>query len=271
VRYGEYHCSNRPASYQPMIGLGLGIPSLIILCGHVWPNIKQRDLDLQTRLKARPSHSSTLKPSLIISPRPTMTRLTIFPLVLLAVSSISPFFTTITATSHATTVRAISESKYSNAHSLGDTYNFDPRDGWQNVNITDLHYKYRRDSSFDSGIFNGEQGLDFEKRTSSKPPSKNSTKAVPMSIGGTVKGVVESVWKGLKGLGKSQAVTITWSVSGRPPSISSPVAPVYAHNNIYRFFQVHRPRPSKPELLVKDWLGSYGSSSLSRFTQLYTR
>ena len=34
------------------------------------------------------------------------------------------------------------EARYSRAHSLGDNYQFDPRDGWQTVNASDLQYKY---------------------------------------------------------------------------------------------------------------------------------
>lgn len=37
------------------------------------------------------------------------------------------------------------EARYSRAHSLGDNYQFDPRDGWQTVNASNLAYKYGDD------------------------------------------------------------------------------------------------------------------------------
>ncbi|KAF9482497.1 hypothetical protein BDN70DRAFT_875068 [Pholiota conissans] len=79
--------------------------------------------------------------------------------------------------------RAISESKYATAHSLGDGYNFDPRDGWQSVNITNLDYKYKRHSE-----------TDLDGR----------------GVGNAIVKVVGDVVKGLKGLGKPVPVTITW-------------------------------------------------------------
>lgn len=33
------------------------------------------------------------------------------------------------------------------AHSLGDGYQFDPRDGWEVVNTTDLPYKYHNENA----------------------------------------------------------------------------------------------------------------------------
>ncbi|KAJ7228763.1 hypothetical protein GGX14DRAFT_414881 [Mycena pura] len=42
---------------------------------------------------------------------------------------------------------AIAKSKYTTSHSLGDSYTFDPRDGWQTFNTTNLHYKYPRNSA----------------------------------------------------------------------------------------------------------------------------
>lgn len=41
------------------------------------------------------------------------------------------------------------QARYARAHSLGDNYQFEARDGWQSVNITNLQYKYRRDDAFD--------------------------------------------------------------------------------------------------------------------------
>lgn len=83
--------------------------------------------------------------------------------------------------------RAISESKYTTAHSLGDEYNFDPRDGWQTVNVTNLDYKYKRRSEIDLNDRAGGKG-----------------------VGAAISGLVKNIWKGLKGIGNKEAVTITW-------------------------------------------------------------
>ncbi|KAG7097070.1 hypothetical protein E1B28_004457 [Marasmius oreades] len=36
-------------------------------------------------------------------------------------------------------------SLYTTSHSLGDSYVFEPRDGWSSVNVSDAFYNYRRD------------------------------------------------------------------------------------------------------------------------------
>ncbi|KAF8192489.1 Non-catalytic module family EXPN protein [Pholiota molesta] len=83
--------------------------------------------------------------------------------------------------------RAISESKYTTAHSLGDEYKFDPRDGWETVNVTNLDYKYKRGSENDLNDRAGGKG-----------------------VGAAISGLVKNIWKGLKGIGDKEAVTITW-------------------------------------------------------------
>ncbi|KAF7790900.1 hypothetical protein EIP86_001858 [Pleurotus ostreatoroseus] len=102
------------------------------------------------------------------------------------------------------------EARYAHAHSLGDSYQFDPRDGWEAVNITDLQYKYAREDDelyepdeddTDNVEEDDDQDPDqhehlnaLERRT-----SKNSTKTVKTTMIDTIKGV-----------GKSEPVTITW-------------------------------------------------------------
>src|SRR5260221_14532817 len=92
--------------------------------------------------------------------------------------------------------RTITESRYSTAHSLGDNYTFDPRDGWQMANVTNLQYKYGR-------------SLGAERPEAKVAPThrKSSTLGDPISI------VAESLKKaleGLKGLGKPEDAVITW-------------------------------------------------------------
>lgn len=76
--------------------------------------------------------------------------------------------------------------KYSRAHSLESGYNFDPRDGWQPVNISNLSYKY------------GPSPTKVHRPT--KSISKLKSILYPIT----------KVLKGLKGFGKPEKVTITW-------------------------------------------------------------
>ncbi|KAJ7179895.1 hypothetical protein C8R43DRAFT_1117243 [Mycena crocata] len=85
--------------------------------------------------------------------------------------------------------RAIAKSKYTTSHSLGDSYTFDSRDGWQSFNATNLQYKYRREST--------------KKDSSKKTAVKHSS---PL----TIAQVLGKVWNGLKGMGKAQPVIATW-------------------------------------------------------------
>lgn len=76
--------------------------------------------------------------------------------------------------------------KYSRAHSLESGYNFDPRDGWQPVNISNLSYKYGP----------------------SPPKVHRPTKSISKLK--SIFDPITKVLKGLKGIGKPEKVTITW-------------------------------------------------------------
>jgi hypothetical protein len=104
------------------------------------------------------------------------------------------------------TVHAISRSRYSRAHSLGDTYIFDSQDGWQSANVTNLQYKYKRQ---ELDTFLGLDDAQLEKRGRGTP--KPAGKPGPKDDGlGAIKHVVEDIWNGLKGVGNYQDATITW-------------------------------------------------------------
>jgi len=132
-------------------------------------------------------------------------------------------------------VRAVSEGKYTKAHSLGNHYSFDPRDGWQSINVTNLQYKYRRQEELGQDLTG-----DLKDSSSLESRAKNVHKA-PHHTGGlgqVIAGVVADVWKGLKGLGRPEPVTITWyfqPVSARAPS--------------HILLQVHGTRPREAQLL----------------------
>lgn len=106
--------------------------------------------------------------------------------------------------------RAISESRYDKAHSLGENYVFDPRDGWQTVNVTNLQYKYQRRSEIEAN-----DGTSITRRAKAK------------GISGAIASVLKGVFKGLKGLGKQEDATVTWCASKVDAS--------YQPNHIYRY------------------------------------
>ncbi|EKM59367.1 uncharacterized protein PHACADRAFT_169913 [Phanerochaete carnosa HHB-10118-sp] len=121
------------------------------------------------------------------------------------------------------------EARYARAHSLGDSYQFDPRDGWQTVNATNLQYKYSRDY----GDPNNEREDDWEddatgsdalgrrasKKSKSKSKSTNNSKSSsksksksvnPKSAASKVTSSIKKIVDTMKGTGKSEPVTITW-------------------------------------------------------------
>lgn len=92
--------------------------------------------------------------------------------------------------------RAITERRYTTAHSLGDGYVFDPRDGWQSANVTNLQYKYGR-------------SLGIEEVANGAALKKKKTSALGDTIS-MVTGSLKTALQGLKGLGKPEDAVITW-------------------------------------------------------------
>ncbi|EPQ59302.1 hypothetical protein GLOTRDRAFT_34542 [Gloeophyllum trabeum ATCC 11539] len=82
--------------------------------------------------------------------------------------------------------RSAAYARYTTAHSLGERYAFDVRDGWQSINVTDLQYKYTNSGN------------------NLATPKGN------ILAGASVSHALDSVWNSLKGLGKAEDVTITW-------------------------------------------------------------
>ncbi|KAF9058071.1 RlpA-like double-psi beta-barrel-protein domain-containing protein-containing protein [Panaeolus papilionaceus] len=98
--------------------------------------------------------------------------------------------------------------RYTTAHSLGEDYLFDARDGWEGVNVTNLAYKYRRHFSADDVINSNASPLAPRAK---KPSTKESAKSSrPSAAAGGLVGFISQLFKGLKGLGKPEPVTITW-------------------------------------------------------------
>lgn len=110
--------------------------------------------------------------------------------------------------------------RYDKAHSLGDNYRFDPRDGWHSVNASDFQYKY---SLAPPPLTIHRRGAkdESESRASGVGVAKVSTSVQANNndpVGGTLKGILKTL-KGLVGIGKPEPVTITWWVSS-PKSVS---------------------------------------------------
>ncbi|KAI0650647.1 hypothetical protein C8Q79DRAFT_998444 [Trametes meyenii] len=124
------------------------------------------------------------------------------------------------------------ERKYTTPHSLGKNYVFDPRDGWQTVNTTNLLYKYSGShlddddlgSSGDSHLeardkkphhFNPKKTVKkAAKKTSKKTPAKAvkaaSKKLATSATGSVFSGGLNKVIQSIKGIGEPEPVTITW-------------------------------------------------------------
>lgn len=108
--------------------------------------------------------------------------------------------------------RAVSESKYTKAHSLDNNYSFDPREGWQSINVTNLQYKYRREEP-DLDLTGDLRGNSPSLENRSKKKKVHAAHHRTSGLGQVIAGVVADIWKGLKGLGKPEPVTITWYFS----------------------------------------------------------
>ncbi len=111
--------------------------------------------------------------------------------------------------------RAASYAKYTAAHSLGDAYTFDARDGWTTVNATDLGYKYRHDHETHAVLEtrhekDDDRNTSHKEKNKSKHKNKNKNKSKIISAASSVGDLVKGVWNGLKGVGESENVKITW-------------------------------------------------------------
>ncbi|KZP12130.1 hypothetical protein FIBSPDRAFT_870621 [Athelia psychrophila] len=128
-------------------------------------------------------------------------------LVTLVALAVSPFIVSSTSAQVVApgTVHAGSKSRYSRAHSLGETYQFHERDGWQSVNITDMDYKYNKPAGTVLEKRGAKKGK--SKKHSTKPPHGSSGDT---GLGGAISHILGDVWNGLKAIGEPEPVIITW-------------------------------------------------------------
>ncbi|KAG8218751.1 hypothetical protein J3R82DRAFT_4424, partial [Butyriboletus roseoflavus] len=94
-----------------------------------------------------------------------------------------------------------------NSHSLPESYQFDSRDGWEPVIVTNLRYKYRRSPTpgMTSATTPGKNSSNALKR----PPSTN-TEHSPTSVFRSVRKSLAELTKGIIASGTAEPVTITW-------------------------------------------------------------
>ena len=83
------------------------------------------------------------------------------------------------------------EDFYRTAHSLPDGYEFNPGEGWSNFNVSTSRNLSRRDQHLPS------------------TPIKRSKSKSSIDLG-SVSHLLNTVWNGLKGIGGSENVIITW-------------------------------------------------------------
>ncbi|TFK28832.1 hypothetical protein FA15DRAFT_633321 [Coprinopsis marcescibilis] len=91
-----------------------------------------------------------------------------------------------------------SEDFYIKAHSLQvrEGYQFDPHDGWEIANVTDLHYKYPKDTAYSQKRY---------RRKYDKPKGQKHK-----GVATVLAKFLEKALKGLHAFGKAEPVTITW-------------------------------------------------------------
>lgn len=116
-----------------------------------------------------------------------------YPWVILVVIFASPYLALASYLPSDQNHPTATELKYTRAHSLGRGYTFDPRDGWQTVNVSNLSYKYSPRSP--------------NIRSTSKIISQHTSHN---SLANKVKDTVKDVFKSSMGKGKPVPVTITW-------------------------------------------------------------
>ncbi|KAG2146728.1 hypothetical protein DEU56DRAFT_978594 [Suillus clintonianus] len=116
-----------------------------------------------------------------------------------------------------TGTRGVQDNRYAKAHSLPESRSFDPRDGWEAVNISNLNYKYpassHKDHSFHRALRRSSQSNTSASTGTSKyreKSAKTSNTTTTTGFLGTVVQSLASIFAGCIGKGVPQGVTITW-------------------------------------------------------------
>lgn len=120
--------------------------------------------------------------------------------------------------------RGIRDSRYAKAHYLPESHSFNPRDGWEPVNISNLNYKYlassHKDHSFHRALRRSPQNdTSAGLRTYREKHAKTSNTTTTTGFLGTVVSSLASIFAGCMGKGPSEGVTITWYVISPAPQL----------------------------------------------------
>jgi hypothetical protein len=138
--------------------------------------------------------------------------------LLLSVLAVSPLL----ALASPRSIDAVARSRYTKAHSLGTSYNFDPQDGWKSVNVTNLRYKYKRIDSWDEAPVSNKGN---ESDPTTQPGRKREAAHRQLSkhtiLTGPLKYIIGEISKVIKGFGTPQNAKITWYVPTRVKEQSS--------------------------------------------------
>lgn len=93
------------------------------------------------------------------------------------------------------------------SHSLSESYQFDARDGWESVIVTNLRYKYRRAPTpgMTSATTPGKNSTSALKR-----PASTNTEHSSTSIFRSIRKSLAELTKSIIPSGEAEPVTITW-------------------------------------------------------------
>ncbi|KAG1755803.1 hypothetical protein EDB19DRAFT_1625182, partial [Suillus lakei] len=113
--------------------------------------------------------------------------------------------------------RGVQDNRYAKAHYLPDSHSFDPRDGWELVNISNLNYKYMASSHKDHSFIEHCAGRPRvthppapEDQNTEESTQRPQTQPQLLGFLGTVVSSLASIFAGCIGKGSSEGVTITW-------------------------------------------------------------
>ncbi|KAG2754656.1 hypothetical protein P692DRAFT_20769104 [Suillus brevipes Sb2] len=113
--------------------------------------------------------------------------------------------------------RGVQDDRHAKTHNLPELHSFDPRDGWEPVNISNLNYKYlapsHKDHSFHRALRRSSQNNTSAGAKTSKHREKHgktSNTTTTTGVLGTVVSSLASIFAGCIGKGPSEGVIITW-------------------------------------------------------------
>lgn len=115
--------------------------------------------------------------------------------------------------------QGVRDNRLAKAHQLPESHSFNPGDGWESVNISNLNYKYlapsHKDHSFHRALRRSSQNNTSASAKTSKHREKHgktSNTTTTTGVLGTVVSSLASIFAGCMGKGPAEGVIITWYV-----------------------------------------------------------